>query len=165
MAVEGNQQDAPVPNPADAPRPAQPQDVAAPPEVQPQYAPAPYAAQPQYPAQPQYAGPPQHAAPPQYPGVYAVKAPTLGVTVTAMCLGIAAVAIGWLVPGLSILLGIPAVVCGHVGMHKLAKAPEPRSGRGFAIAGLVTGYVGIVLGLAYAAFIFFFIAAFAAAGT
>jgi len=42
-----------------------------------------------------------------------------------------------------LLPAIPAVVCGHLALKEIKK--ENREGRGFAIAGLVTGYFGIAL--------------------
>jgi uncharacterized RDD family membrane protein YckC len=40
------------------------------------------------------------------------------------------------------LAGIPAVVCGHVALSNM-KANPRLGGKGLAIAGLVTGYLGI----------------------
>lgn len=40
---------------------------------------------------------------------------------------------------------IPAIVCGHIGLSKIKKAAGALSGQGMAIAGLVLGYVGLVL--------------------
>ena len=38
--------------------------------------------------------------------------------------------------------GIPAVICGHIGLGKMKRDPH-LTGRGIAVAGLVTGYLGI----------------------
>jgi len=47
---------------------------------------------------------------------------------------------------LSILwISIPAVVCGHIAMKQIKTRGE--SGRGFAIASLILGYIGILLGI------------------
>jgi len=40
------------------------------------------------------------------------------------------------------LVGIPAVICGHIGRSKIKKNPR-LSGAGMALAGLITGYLGI----------------------
>ena len=45
------------------------------------------------------------------------------------------------------LLGIPAVICGHLSLNQIDNAPFATSGRGMAITGLALGYlqaVGIV---------------------
>lgn len=110
----------------------------------------------------------QYAAPPpyqQYSGVYAVKPATSPIAIVSMSIGIASAAIGWAMVGFGLVLGIAAVVCGHVAMRKLATSPAPRGGRGFAIAGLITGYVGIVLGLATIGFVVYVFAVLVPSGT
>lgn len=47
------------------------------------------------------------------------------------------------------IFGIPAVICGHLAMSQIQKSPVPMTGRGMAIAGLVTGYLGILFSLAF----------------
>jgi uncharacterized membrane protein len=37
------------------------------------------------------------------------------------------------------------VVCGHISLSQIKKAPGTISGSGFALAGLITGYIGIAL--------------------
>jgi hypothetical protein len=46
-----------------------------------------------------------------------------------------------------ILTAIPAVICGHVAMSCIKRAGGALGGNGLAIAGLVTGYLGIALSL------------------
>jgi hypothetical protein len=46
--------------------------------------------------------------------------------------------------GLSCLTGLPAVICGHLAMSRL-KSGRATTGRGMAIAGLVLGYLALVL--------------------
>jgi type II secretory pathway pseudopilin PulG len=41
------------------------------------------------------------------------------------------------------LAGIPAVICGHIGLSRIKRQPS-LGGRGMAIAGLITGYLGIL---------------------
>ena len=80
---------------------------------------------------------------PQYTYVNQVQfapAPPRGLSITAMVLGILGL-VGSFVGGG--FLSIGAVIFGHVGLRK-----EP-SGRGMAIAGLVTGYIGVGLGLVF----------------
>lgn len=43
----------------------------------------------------------------------------------------------------SILAAIPGVICGHKALSKIKNAGGALAGRGLAIAGLVTGYIGI----------------------
>lgn len=43
----------------------------------------------------------------------------------------------------SIFTGIPGVVCGHKALSKIKNSGGALSGQGLAIAGLVTGYLGI----------------------
>lgn len=132
--------------------------------AQPSLPPAP----PPPPPQGYYAVPPQSsgqyvAAAPQYPGAYAAKPPTLPITIVSMCLGIGSVTLGWLFVGFGLALGIAAVVCGHVGMKQIAKYPQSKAGKGFAVAGLATGYAGIAFGLAFLGFMIFFFAVLASA--
>ena len=49
------------------------------------------------------------------------------------------------------ILGIPAVVCGHLALSKLQKEPQLQ-GKGLAIAGLVIGYIAIAFWLIYVVF-------------
>src|SRR5215471_8069212 len=46
---------------------------------------------------------------------------------------------------LSILAGIPAVICGHVALSRIKRSGGVLRGAGFAIGGLVAGYLSIVL--------------------
>jgi len=43
----------------------------------------------------------------------------------------------------SILSAIPGVICGHKALSRISRANGSLSGKGMAIAGLVTGYIGI----------------------
>ena len=43
------------------------------------------------------------------------------------------------------LTAIPAVVCGHMGLSAVGDESGPQRGRAFAIAGLVMGYLSLVL--------------------
>lgn len=69
----------------------------------------------------------------------AAAMPQSGLAITSMILGI-----------LSLLLcgpflGIPAVICGHIALSRSQKNPAQFGGGGFAITGLVTGYIGIAM--------------------
>ena len=40
---------------------------------------------------------------------------------------------------------IPGIICGHVALRKINKLPEAYGGKGIAIAGVILGYVGLIL--------------------
>jgi hypothetical protein len=42
----------------------------------------------------------------------------------------------------AIFTGVPAVICGHSALSKIKQSGGSLSGRGLAIAGLITGYLG-----------------------
>ncbi|MCK9304426.1 MAG: DUF4190 domain-containing protein [Bacteroidales bacterium] len=44
-------------------------------------------------------------------------------------------------------LSIPAVICGHMALSRANKEPDVYGGKGMAIAGLVLGYLGLVLAI------------------
>lgn len=52
-----------------------------------------------------------------------------------------------LVPCLGFLTGIPAIICGHLARGRARRSPAQYGGGGFAMAGLVTGYVGVFFSL------------------
>jgi hypothetical protein len=63
---------------------------------------------------------------------------------------------------LPFLASIVAVVTGHIGRKELRA--KGQSGDGLAIAGLITGYIGIGLGLLVAIILFIFFGVLVAAG-
>jgi hypothetical protein len=42
------------------------------------------------------------------------------------------------------LTGIPAIICGHMARARIKMDPDNLSGEGMALAGLITGYFGII---------------------
>ncbi|MGJ8634300.1 MAG: DUF4190 domain-containing protein [Luteolibacter sp.] len=60
-----------------------------------------------------------------------------GLALTSMILGICGFLCG--------LTAIPAVICGHLALGQIKRSHGMMSGRGFAIAGLVTGYLMILV--------------------
>jgi hypothetical protein len=81
-----------------------------------------------------------HAAPNPYApqgGVAYPAAPPRGLSITSMVLGIVSL-VGFFLGGG--LLSIGAIIFGHIALRR-----EP-TGRGMAIAGLATGYVGLGVG-------------------
>jgi len=81
--------------------------------------------------------------------------PTNPLAVASLITGIAAAAtalFSWVCCGFfgglpALVLGPIAAVCGHISLKQIGRAPGGGQGRGMAIAGLVTGYIGIALGL------------------
>jgi len=49
------------------------------------------------------------------------------------------------------VLGIPGVICGHLALSKLQKAPQLQ-GKSLATAGLIIGYVAIAFWVVYVVF-------------
>lgn len=81
-------------------------------------------------------------------GPYAAVAhPADGLAITSLVLGILSVLC------LGPLTGIPAVICGHIARKKIRESTMPSTKGGLAMAGLVLGYVAIVVFLLYVAFV------------
>ncbi|WP_411700362.1 DUF4190 domain-containing protein [Conyzicola sp.] len=106
------------------------------------------------PAAPAYsAAPPAYsAAPPTYtpgapqnPYTPGVVGPPRGLSVTSMVLGI----VGILFGGFGLLISIAAVITGHMAQRRQPYAKP------FWLTGIITGYVGILIGLVVSAFIIF----------
>ena len=79
--------------------------------------------------------------PPPMPGQpYAALTPpqTSGTAIASLVLG----CLVFLTCGLT---GIPAVICGHIAQGKIGRSAGRLTGGGMAIAGLVTGYLGLVM--------------------
>lgn len=112
----------------------------------PAYPATPYPTGP-YPTGPYPAGPYPAGGypPPGYPAPPAPPKPN-GMALTSMILGIAGLTVGLCLIFFPIL-PILAVVFGHISLSKINGTREP--GRGFAITGLVTGYVGIALAIGW----------------
>ena len=88
---------------------------------------------------------------PPYAGGYTTP-PKNGLSIAAMVLGIVAIPGALVTAGtLGIICGILAIVFGLIGMRQ---ANQGRSNRkGFAITGLVTGIVGVIVGVGILAFV------------
>jgi hypothetical protein len=100
---------------------------------------------------PGYAAPPPgYGMPTAYgqPTGYGYAAPvaktTNGVAIAALILGCAQFFV-W------VLSGIPAIICGHIALSQIKRTGQ--EGRGMAIAGLVLGYIGLALFIAFIALI------------
>jgi hypothetical protein len=102
-----------------------------------------------------YAAPAYPTAPPAYAPAgnanpYAPTGPVepKGLSITSMILGI----VGLLSVGFGLLISIAAVVTGHLGQRRQPTAKP------FWLTGLITGYIGIAVGLAVTiGFIIFFV--------
>ncbi len=64
------------------------------------------------------------------------------VALWAMITGIAGLTVGWWLP---VPWSLAAVILGHIGLSQVKRGQG--TGRGFAVAGLATGYTGIALTL------------------
>ncbi|MDE0825769.1 MAG: GYF domain-containing protein [Akkermansiaceae bacterium] len=78
-----------------------------------------------------------------------IGAPTNGMAIASMVCGI----IGIMLCYVHGLCALPAVICGHVAMKQINNSPTPMGGKGMAVAGLVTGYIGLFIQLAEIIFI------------
>lgn len=82
---------------------------------------------------------------PQIPGAtaqlpFGAIPQTSGLAITSMVLGISSFLCG--------ITCIPAIICGHIAHSKINKSQGQLTGAGFAIAGFVTGYLGILVMIA-----------------
>ena len=68
--------------------------------------------------------------------------PASGMAVASLVLGIVSLVFF----PLGLVLGVPAVICGHAGWGAIHAEPELVGGKGMVVAGLITGYLGIVVG-------------------
>jgi hypothetical protein len=64
--------------------------------------------------------------------------PRQGLAITSLVLGILSMVC------FGLFAGIPAVICGHIARGRVKRAPAQYGGGGLALAGLITGYLGIV---------------------
>jgi len=132
-----------VPNPSGE-TPETPAAPAAP--SAPEAAPVPPVAPPVPPAPPAYSAPAAPAAPAYGATAYDAAAPAYGAPTPAKTNVLAIVSlvaslVGFFT-GIGFLVGI---VCGHISLSQIKKTAE--QGRGMAIAGLVIGYIGIVISI------------------
>ena len=97
---------------------------------------------------------PQTSSPPAIaePQVVRVENSLAGSTKAMPGMAVASLVLGILgLMGSAFCCGMPfallAVVFGHIAFSKINREPERYTGRGLAIGGLATGYVGLLLGL------------------
>jgi competence protein ComGC len=79
------------------------------------------------------------------PPLSATQPKTSGMAITSMILGILGVVLAIMCVG--VLFAIPAVILGHIAASKINRSGGALIGKGFAIAGFVTGYctLGLML--------------------
>lgn len=94
-----------------------------------------------------------HMAPAPYgapPGGYGASYPpyspyapgagrTSGLAISSMVCGILGII------GCFPLLGVPAVICGHMAMGQIDNGAIPLAGRGMALSGLIMGYIQLIM--------------------
>src|SRR5437868_2247887 len=78
--------------------------------------------------------------PPPLPGATGRTGERKGLAITSFVLGLVS-----LLCLLGILAGIPAIITGHVALRRTRRAPADYGGSGFALAGLILGYLSLVL--------------------
>ncbi|MDG4865612.1 DUF4190 domain-containing protein, partial [Streptomyces sp. T-3] len=139
--------------------PGAPTDAVPPPPIGPEGP-----AQPAYGGQPPYGGQPGHPGHPGYPGYPSYPGggpgygwgygqgpmPSNGMGTAAMVLGILSIVLFCFWGILSIILGILALIFGIMGRKKAGRG-EATNG-GMALAGIITGAIGIVVGIAMLSF-------------
>jgi Domain of unknown function (DUF4190) len=84
---------------------------------------------------------PDETPPPSTPTVPQTVPHTPAVAIWSLILAVLSFTCGWL------FTAIPAVICGHVARSKIRKSDGALGGKGIATAGLVLGYIGLVLGI------------------
>ncbi|MFD9301129.1 DUF4190 domain-containing protein [Streptomyces sp. NPDC060048] len=148
VAPADGQAPAPLPAPAYG-YPAQPDPAGYGYPAQPAAPQAPYGGHPAQPVVPQaaYGGYPGYPGYPGHAGYPPYQPRSNGFGVTALVLGIIAVVSCYL----GLLFGVPAVIFGVLGRGK-AKRGEADNG-GMALAGIITGSVGIVISCVFIAFV------------
>jgi hypothetical protein len=95
---------------------------------------------------------PERTAPSETP---TTTTPINHVALWSMITGLAGLTVGWTIP---LPWSLAAVILGHIGLSQVKG--ERGNNRGFAVAGLVTGYIGIGLVLLLIALVAFVVAAF-----
>jgi hypothetical protein len=87
---------------------------------------------------------------------YSVAPPTNGLAIASMVLGLVSLPM-MLGCWVGIFTAIPAVICGHLSLTQI-KQNGSQTGRGFAITGLVTGYLTILITIVFVTIFGFVIA-------
>jgi len=91
------------------------------------------------PRPPQAVPHPSPYAPPSGHLPYVPQPPTSALAIASLVCGIVGLMTCLFLPG------IPAVICGHLALNRIAEPGANLQGRGLAIAGLIMGYIGVVI--------------------
>jgi hypothetical protein len=91
------------------------------------------------PASPSGASPASPYAPPSGQLPYTAPPPTSALAIASLICGILGLVTCLFIPG------IPAVICGHMALNRMAVPGVNLQGRELAIAGLIMGYIGVVV--------------------
>jgi uncharacterized membrane protein len=59
---------------------------------------------------------------------------------------------------------IPAIICGHISISRIRQEPDRLTGRDMAVAGLIMGYIQLLISALIIAFIVFFFVMLMAGG-
>ena len=107
--------------------------------------------------------PPGYGQQPGYPqqqpyGIVAVGPETHSNAIISLILGIVGIT------SCSILTGIPALILGYKARGEIDAAPTRYTGRGMAVAGIITGWISIGLCVGGGLFYVLFLVLFAASG-
>jgi len=138
--------------PEDAVKPAQgpaageqPEPAPQPPEPQPPLAQPPAPAGTPTPVQPVPPPPPQYAP---------VRSGPSGIAIASLVCGIIGLVLCCAVPGFSLLLSVPGLVLGLLAIYSSGAPQAVRdASRPYAVAGIITGAVGVVAGVVAAVFV------------
>lgn len=68
---------------------------------------------------------------------------TSGLAITSLVCGIVGLVTCF------VLLGVPAVICGHMALHQIANSRQLVVGRGMALAGLICGYLCLLITVSF----------------
>ena len=103
----------------------------------------------QSPPPPGFPPPPPPPPLPPGPACYAPAPapPSNGLAIASMVLGILALTSMCCLGCAAPMLAIPAVVLGHIALCQIRRPGSGQGGRGMAVAGLVTGYIALVIGI------------------
>jgi len=88
----------------------------------------------------------------------AVSPPNNPLALTSMILGIVGVVLAFFY-GIGAIPAIVAVILGHIGMGQIKNSAGTQGGNGMALAGLITGYIGIGIAVLYVVIIVLVISA------
>jgi hypothetical protein len=85
------------------------------------------------------------AVPPSPPPAPAPLPRTSGLALASLILGTLAICGAWLCCGMGFPTSALAIVLGHIAVLKINRSGGRLDGRGMAIAGLLMGYIGLIL--------------------